>query len=979
MTFEVGLLYAAGVAYLALLFFIAHAVERGWISQRLVRHPWVYALSLGVYATSWSFYGSVGFARSEGYAFLTIYIGVTIAFALTPLLLKPILRLSRDYQLTSLADLFAFRYRSPWTGLIVTLFMLVGVLPYISLQIKAVTESVQFLTEETPSHLLSLGFCITLSLFAVLFGARHITPREKHEGLVVAIAFESAVKLLALLSVGAFAVWGVFGGMGGLDHWLSERPEAVAALHTPVHEGGWTTLLLLAFAAAFLLPRQFHMIFAENIEPRTLDRAAWAFPLFLLLLNLPILPILWAGEALALDMPADYYVLGIPLASGSGTLTLLTFVGGVSAASAMMIVTTLALAAMCLNHLILPARFFHSESRQRNLYGWLLWGRRILIVLIILLGYGFYRLMEFNEDLAQIGLLSFVAVAQFLPGIFGLLFWPRATHAGFIAGLTAGIVVWAGTLILPLLGGAEALPDLRVWLPNPGWDRWTLVTFWSLAANAALFFTISLATRPSPGEVEAAQAAARERILPAAGLVHARSVFEFETLLAHSLGPGAASQEIRRALADLGLSPGETRPAELQRLRERLERNLSGLVGPLLARMIVDDSLHVDPHARTALADSLRFVEERLEHSTVRLQGVAAELDTLRRYHRQILHELPVGVCSLSPSREIVIWNGAMTNLSGIPAEEARGLRLDQLPEPWDGVLRGFVNGDDRHLYKLQISQGGHNRWISLHKAAIEAPESRAAQGLGGTVLLVEDLTDLHTLESEVAHNDRLSSIGRLAAGVAHEIGNPLTGIASLAQNLRYEKEADEIEATAEQILGQTRRINDIVQSLVTFAHAGISVPNPAIRIRLRNCASEALALVQLAKKGRDIACANEIPEDIEVMGDHQRLVQVYVNLLTNAMHASRPGDRIRMTGTSQNGQIEACIDDEGHGIPAAFMDRIFEPFFTTKPPGEGTGLGLPVAYSIVQDHGGTLHAENLPGGGARMTIRLSAAPENHA
>ncbi|MDD3517542.1 MAG: ATP-binding protein [Chromatiales bacterium] len=976
MTFDIGILFGAGVAYLALLFFIAHAAEQGWIPSSVARHPATYALSLGVYATSWSFYGSVGFAADAGYSFLTIYLGVTLAFVLTPLLLTPILRLVREYQLTSVADLFAFRYRSPWTGVVVTLFMLVGLLPYIALQIKAVTESIHVLTREAPPHLLAFGFCITLIVFAILFGARHITPREKHEGLVVAIAFESAVKLLALLLIGAFALFGILGGPGELAQWLERRPEALDALYRPVREGPWMTLLLLAFAAAFLLPRQFHMIFTENIEPRTLSTAAWAFPLFLLLLNLPIPLILWAGQSLSLDIPADYFVLGLSVSSGSGLLALGTFIGGVSAASAMMIVSTLALAAMSLNHLLLPARLAQEqEGLPDNLYRWLLWGRRILIVIIILLGYGFYWLLEFKEGLAQIGLISFVAVAQFLPGMIGLLFWPRATRIGFIAGLLGGIVVWSVALILPLLEQSEVLHtgiNLQVWMDASDQDRWSFATFWSLAVNSLLFVAGSLLSRPTTEEMEAARACQREQVEPPRGQIEARSAQEFQQQLAHSVGPKMAEEELQRALGELGLPAAEDRPGELRRLRERLERNLSGLVGPLLARMIVDNRLRVDPHAQVALADSLRFMEEQLEHSTVRLQGLAAELDTLRRYHRQVLHELPLGVCSFAPGREIVIWNSAMAQLSDIPVDGAVGRRIEQLPEPWDGVLRGFLNGDDKHLYKLQLNFQGRSRWINLHKSAIEAPPgSGPASTQGGTVILVEDLTELHTLESEVAHNDRLASIGRLAAGVAHEIGNPLTGIASLAQNLRYEHDEQELDLAAHQILEQTRRINDIVQSLITFSHAGTVPPRSAEPVPLHDCVEEAIGLVQLGDSGKQVRCINRVPSDLNIEGSYQRLLQVFVNLLTNAVHASDPGARVQVAGHMKGAHVEIEVEDEGHGIPPHLLDRIFEPFFTTKPPGEGTGLGLPVVYSIVHDHSGSIHAENLPAGGVRMTVRL--------
>ncbi len=978
MITEIGILYAVGVAYLGLLFFIAHATENRWLPDALIHHPLVYALGLGVYATSWSYYGSVGFAQTQGYNFLTIYLGVTLAFVLTPILLAPLLRLVRDHQLTSLADLFAFRYPSPWTGALVTLFMLAGVLPYIALQIKAVTESVAVITQEAPPHLLALAFCGTLSLFAILFGARHITPREKHEGLVVAIAFESAVKLLALLTVGAFALFGVFGGPGGLDHWLAEHPQALEALYAPVREGPWFTFIVLAFAAGFLLPRQFHMIFVENMEPRALRTAAWAFPLFLLLLNLPIPLILWAAAATNLSTPADYFVLGLAVERGGGWLALTTFVGGVSAASAMMIVTTLALASMCLNHLILPARYQQQGFPRKNLYAWLLWGRRILIVIIIGLGYGFYLLLQVHQGLVQIGLISFVAVAQFLPGLAGMLLWPRATRVGFVAGLTGGILVWVFSLIVPLMY-QSGLPvtdfNLQHWFGAANEDRWAFSTFWSLTVNGLLFVAGSLLSRPSPAEEEAVQATGRRDPMDIPPRVlEARTVDEFQERLSQAVGPQTAALELGRALADLGMNRDETRPGDLGRLRERLERNLSGLIGPVLSRMIVDNRLRVAPHARMALADSLRFVEAQLERSHGRFEGLAAELDTLRRYHRQVLQELPLGVCSLTPDSEVLIWNTAMSRISGITCEDAVGCTLRQLDAPWEGVLRAFIDGEENHLYKLQCSVMGRNRWINLHKSAIEASSAGSvptAAKTYGTVVLVEDLTELHMLESEVAHNDRLASIGRLAAGVAHEIGNPLTGIASLAQNLRFETDRDEQELAIGQILQQTRRINNIVQSLITFSHAGEDLAPMREPVRLRECVEEAIHLVQLADAARRVRCVNAVSDDLTARGNHQRLLQVFVNLLNNAMQASAAGDRIVVRGRSDNGAAEVTVEDEGEGIAAPILDRIFEPFFTTKPVGEGTGLGLSVVYSIIEDHGGQVHAENRTPRGTRFTVRL--------
>ena len=978
MNFELWQLFLAGVGYLLLLFLIAYAAERNWLPQRLARHPLTYTLSLGVYATSWSFYGSVGFAQSQGYNFLTIYLGVSLAFLLAPVLLMPILRLTREYQLASLADVFAFRYQSQLAGVLVTLFMLAGSLPYIALQIRAVTESLQVLTQESTPNLLALGFCVTLTLFAILFGARHISAREKHEGLVVAIAFESTVKLTALLAVGLYAVFGVFGGPGQMEQWLVRHPEALHALYAPVREGPWSTLLVLAFAAAFLLPRQFHMTFTENLEPRSLSVASWSFPLLLLLLNVAIPPILWAGMHTVPHTSPDYYVLGITLDSGSALLPVLTFVGGVSAASAMMIVTTLALAAMCMNHFVLPASFPPRLAPGTNIYRWLLWGRRLMIMVIISAGYGFYLLLEHNQGLVQLGLISFVAVAQFLPGVIGLLFWRRATRVGFILGLAGGAALWAIMLLLPLLQRSDMLPAGLHWLASLGGSEaepWSRATFWSLSANALLFCVGSLLSRPSTTELEAATACCKDALTPPRGVPQAVSPQQFQDQLTFIIGPEMAEHEVRQALTDLGMEPSEYRQTELRRLRERIERNLSGLVGPMLARMIVDERLQMDSTTRTALAASVRFVENRLEDSRTRLRGLAAELDALRRYHRQVLYDLPLGVCSLGPDLEVISWNQAMTKMSGLRGPNAVGRPLRELPEPWAGLLGGCIQARDQHLRKLTVNMGGGTRVLNLQRAARDDPGRRrsgaAEPSGGGTVILLEDLTDLHTLEAELTHSERLASIGRLAAGVAHEIGNPVTGIACLAQNMLMDREAGAEQESLNQILEQTRRISDIVQSLVSFSHSGTAVDHSPAPLNLRQCVEEAIQLVRLSHEGKQLAYVNHCDPQVTIDGDRQRLTQVFVNLLSNACAASRPGQSVRVRSATSSDYVEIEVTDQGVGIPEELLDRVFEPFFTTKQPGEGTGLGLPMVYNIVQEHSGTVFIDSLAGTGTRVTLHL--------
>jgi len=969
VSFDLSTLFSAVVVYLLLLFLIAHATERGLIPERWVRHPAVYVLSLGVYATSWSYYGSVGFAAEQGYLFLTIYLGVTIAFLLSPLLLQPILKLTREYQFSSLADLLAFRYRSQFAGVLVTLFTLLGALPYIALQIRAVTESLRVLTDEAAPRVLALSFCLILILFAILFGARHISPREKHRGLVMAIAFESLVKLVALLAVGLFALFGVFDGPAGLQQWLAERPETLEALYRPVHDGPWYTLVFLAFCAAFLLPRQFHMTFTENLDPGALKSASWGFPLFLLLLNLAIPPVLWAGQHLELGLAPDYYVLGVTLHGAPEWLPVLTFIGGVSAASAMVIVSTLALSSMALNHLLVPASY---PDPRVDLYHWLLWGRRVLIVLIIAAGYGFYTLLEHNEGLVQLGLISFVAVAQFLPGVVGVLFWKRATRIGFITGLLGGIGVWIVTLLIPLLNASGIIRselDLPALEQRMGLGHWEFATFWSLALNTGLFILMSLLSRQSEGERTASRACCSELFVPLPGVVAADSPEQFRQALTGMLGPEAAQREVQQALEDLGMSEAEERPGELRLLRERIERNLSGLVGPQMAHMIINLRLELEGGARIALADTMRFVEEQLEASRVQLEGLSADLDALRRYQRDILRDLPLGVCATGADLRITLWNPALEYMSGVHARTALGNPVESLPAPWAQLLAGFARSQDAHIPHMQVEVEGQARWYNLHKATIPDPDGEASERTG-LVMLLEDLTNLENLEAELAHSDRLASIGRLAAGVAHEIGNPVTGIASLAQILREENSDPEVRRISTEMLNQTRRITEIVRSLMSFSRSD-NGGRGFETFPLAPLIDESLALVRLAHKGKNLHYSAACDPQLEITGDRQRLSQMLVNLCGNACDASESGERVEVLAYADHGEVQIEVLDRGPGIPEQTQALVFEPFYTTKPPGEGTGLGLAMAYRIVEDHQGSIEIDSEAGMGTRMVVRI--------
>ncbi|PTU73924.1 sensor histidine kinase [Pseudomonas mangrovi] len=981
-SFNLSHLMLISVAYLLMLFGIAWISDRGLIPRRIVRHPLIYTLSLGVYASAWAFYGAVGLAHQYGFGFLSSYMGVSGAFLLAPVLLYPILRITRTYQLSSLADLFAFRFRSTWAGALTTLFMLIGVLPLLALQIQAVTDSISILTRDPLQERVALSYCALIMLFTILFGARHIATREKHEGLVFAIAFESIVKLIALSIIGVYALYAVFGGLDGLELWLHHNQMTLSDLHTPLQEGPWRTLLLVFFASAIVMPHMYHMTFTENINPRAMVSASWGLPLYLLLMSLSVPVILWAGLELKAATNPEYFTLGVGMAVNSDWLSLVAYVGGLSASSGLIIVTTLALSGMALNHLVLP---LYQPPAEGNIYRWLKWTRRALIMAIIAAGYGFYLLLGSRQDLSNLGIVAFVATLQFLPGVLSVLYWPAANRRGFLAGLLAGIGVWVASMLLPLITELQGiyipLFNLIYVLDDTSWH---LAAIASLAANVLVFALVSLFTDSAPEEISAAEACAVDNVRrPQRRELIVMSPQEFVTQLAKPLGAPSAQREVDTALRDLSLPFDEHRPYALRRLRDRIEANLSGLMGPSVAQDIVATFLPYKTGNEAYVTEDIHFIESRLEDYRSRLTGLAAELDALRRYHRQTLQELPMGVCSLAKDQEILMWNRAMEELTGIPAQRVLGSRLNTVGAPWEGLLENFINLPDQHLHKQRLPFDGQTRWLNLHKAAIDEP---LAPGNTGLVLLVEDLTETQLLEDRLVHSERLASIGRLAAGVAHEIGNPVTGIACLAQNLREEEEEnEEIREISNQIIEQTKRISRIVQSLMSFAHAGAHRQSDE-PVNLAQISRDAIALLSLNRRSVEVEYFNLCDPDHWAVGDTQRLGQVVVNLLSNARDASPPGSAIRVRSEASEQTVTLLVEDEGSGIPQAIIDRLFEPFFTTKDPGEGTGLGLALVYSIVEEHYGQItidspaDPEHQRGTRVRVTLPRhveATSPEN--
>ena len=977
MAFELETLILISALMILTMFGAAWATDKGFIPHKVVHHPAIYILSLGIYASCWSYYGSVGITHDDGYAFLAIYLGVSGAFLLAPVLLTPILRITTSYQLSSLSDLFAFRFRSQTAGTLSTLLLLTVSLPLMALQIQAIANSTGLISDPGSKNILVGMFSIAVILFTLFVGTRHLSNRQHHHGLVFSIACGALLKLTVMLLLGGVAFFQVFEGSEGLNLWLEQNPIVTENMGKKLEDGPWRTLLLIFFSSAIVMPHMFHMTFAENQSRHILSSASWGLPFYLLLLSFSTPLILWAGMYLGLGFQPEFFSLGIGIELKQPWLTLLVYIGGICAATGIMVVSTLALSSMMMNHLVLPILQPTAKTPvQINIYRWLTNIKRCLVVFLVASSYAFYLALDHNTDIHGLGIVAYTGAMQLLPATLCTLYWPKANRQGFIWGLLAGTFIWFTTLLLPMTMGIN-IPLFEVaGLISFGNGNWHLAASASLITNGFIFYLVSSVTSMNNREKGAAEACL---VTPQSPRPHqipkANSALEFQELLSKPLGAEIAQSEVSRALDDLQLRPNENRPHALRRLRDRIESNLSGLLGPSVAHEIVESVLPLDDN-KGYVAQDIHFIESQMESYHSQLTGLAAELDGLRRYHRETLKSLPMPVCSVdnsdSSNREVMLWNQAMASMTGISSEEILGHSLNTIPAPWNDLIGHFINSDENHLNKHKVEINGINRFFSLHKAHISS-------GRKNQVVLLEDQTEAQMMEEQLFHNERLASIGQLAAGVAHEIGNPITGIDCLAQELKFISDDPEITTNSRQILEQTQRVSRIVQMLVTYAHSGqSSLKNhqmTAEPVDISQCVDAAINLLRLSHKHDNILFINHCDPIFRVSGNNQKLQQVFINLLSNASDASEGLGSITVSTYASEMTVIIHVEDQGHGIPESIQERLFEPFFTTKEAGKGTGLGLALTWNIIKEHFGSIQivspADTKKQRGTRFIIAL--------
>jgi Na+/proline symporter/signal transduction histidine kinase len=896
------LVVAVAFAYLGLLFAIAYwADRRADMGRSVIARPTVYALSLAVYCTAWTFYGSVGRAADGGLGFLPIYLGPTLVVLLWASLMVKMVRVSKAQRITSIADFISSRYgKSHLLGGLVTVIAVVGVVPYIALQLKAISRSFTILLEypqvvmPDPSRTLPLwqdtAFVVALLLaaFTIVFGTRHLDASERHEGMVAAIAFESVVKLIVFLTAGLFVTTAFYGGLGGGGEGPWTDGRALALLQPEIGSfRDWLAISLLAGLAVICLPRQFQVTVVENSDERHIRRAIWLFPLYLLLINLFVVPIALAGvltfEEGAAD--ADTFVLTLPMALGQPWLALLVFIGGLSAATGMVIVETIALSTMVSNDLMLPAllRRWQRLPPDADMGRLLLRIRRGAIVALLMLGYVYYRLAGEAYALVSIGLISFCAVAQFAPVMIAGLYWRGGTRGGALAGLGAGFAVWLYTLLIPSFAKSGWLPNgfieqgpFGIALLKPqallgleGLNEITHCLFWSLTANIGAFLLAS--SRRVPNVVETAQASAFVDAFKRRGPAHYalwRGSAEVEALMglaSRFLGEARAKREFERYAASRGAQDPHSLPPDAETVYFA-ETLLSGAIGGASARVMV----------ASATQEEVLGLDEVLD--------ILDEASQIRAY-----------------SRELERKSG---ELEAATAElRAANLRLQEL----DRMKDDFVSS------------------------------------------------------------------------VTHELRTPLASIRAFSEILHDDPgiEVAERRRFLGILVSETERLSRLVNQVLDLAKLESGYLDwQTEEVDLRDVIDQAVTTIGKLLEERGVTLhRGQAGGSARVRGDRDRLIQVMVNLLSNAAKfAPRDEGRIRVQLDGADGCGRVCVVDNGPGIPEEDLVLVFEKFRQSSRGGEkpvGTGLGLPICRQIVERHGGRIWAERRSGEGARICFEL--------
>ena len=1021
----------AGLAYVGLLFAVASFGDRkarGRVPG--TPRPLIYALSLGVYCTSWTYFGSVGVASRSGLDFLPIYIGPILVFAVGWKLLQRIVDIAKRQNITSIADFISARYgKNEILGAIVALIAAVGIIPYISIQLKAVSFALETMmvmpgwSSATAAPLPiteDIAFFVTVAMaaFAMLFGTRHIDTTEHQDGLMMAIAVESVVKLLAFIAAGLFITFVMMGGPAALFDKARHAPEIVHLFTKGFAGGSWLTQTLLAMIAIMLLPRQFHVTVVENAHEGDIKRAAWLFPLYLVAINIFVVPIAIAG--LVMFKPGftdgDTFVLALPVLAGSQTFALIAFLGGLSAATAMVIVEAVALSIMVCNNLVMPIMLRRRMERAQihhDMGSVLITIRRIAIAVILLLAYSYYRMIGSTAALAQIGLISFAAVAQFAPAFFGGLVWKRGTARGAMAGVTAGFALWAYTLFLPsfadagwidrslITDGPFGIGLLRPrMLFNLGFDPLTHGVIWSLLVNSAVYIAVSLIRAPSPIErMQAAVFVTRDIPLGTAPGFRlwrtAVTAGEVETTVARYLGIERTSRAFAEAAAQRKVMHDPKAEADIRMLRFA-EHLLASAVGTASSRLVMALLLErhsKNPRGAMKLLDdastAIQYNRDLLQSAIDNVgQGIAVfdSEGNLICWNERFcsLLALPTDMSRIGAPLEEII--DTMLRASGVEAARLPALRLDRLRKitsTHEPIIEHLGSRDmvlELHSSKMPEDSGYVVTFTDITQSVQAAEELKSANET--LERRVEERTaELTRLNSELERAKSeadAANLGktRFIAAASHDILQPLNAARLFTASLVERKvrgPGGELVRNVDASLGA---VEDILSALLDISRLDAGALKPEVSVFLIDDLLKALKLeFAPAAKERGLTLT-VVNSSAAVRTDRKLLRRVLQNLVSNAIKYTRSGQVLM--GCRRRGEaLRIEVHDSGPGIAEhnqAVIFQEFERLGQDKGLEPGLGLGLSIVERIAKMMKHPLHLMSRPGHGSCFAITVPTA-----
>jgi Na+/proline symporter/CheY-like chemotaxis protein len=988
---------ALSLAYLGLLFAVAYFGDRHagtWSASSVA--PAVYGLSLAIYCTSWTFYGAVGRASTAGFDFVLIYTGPLLLIVLGYPMLRKMVRLAKQHNVTSIADFLASRYgKSRAVGVTATLFATVGVLPYIALQLQAVSSTFKTIAQPAPWLDGSRGVVHTdtslivaalMALFTILFGVRNVQASEQHRGMMLAIAFESVVKLLALLTVGPFVLFVLFDGPGDLLAHLARAPEVAERVTREGSPLTWVVMTLLSAMAFLCLPRQFHVAVVEHGHPASLKTARWLFPTYLVLINLFVVPIA-AGGLLLLgpQVSPDLYVLQLPLANGESWLSAFVFIGGLSAATSMVIVACMALSGMIGNELVMPyllrrqARW--GAGAPRDMGPLVVFVRRAAVVLILMAGYAYERIISGYLPLASIGLISFCAVANFAPGVVLGLYWKRAHRYGVVTGLAGGFIVWLYALLLPTLrqsaDGAQEAP-LRSYLPAPlaELDPVGQGFVAGILVNAFLLVGISLLVRARGSDAEQADAFVLgaepeqpQRQAPA----DAARIDELRELLARFVG----AERALRALPGQGLS--------IEVALNRTERVLSGTLGAASARIIVaayGRRGRLLPRSARALIDeaseAIRYNYEILRNTLDHVGMGIAAFD--RKGRLEIFNDRFTTLLSLDDTSVAV---GASPTEFGAAPDVVALLRRPEAPQTHEIATRG---GRVIELRLDPLPGGGFVATCNDVTARVRTAEAlrESDRQLRQSTETLEQRVIERTAELEASRAEaEAANLGktRFIAAASHDLLQPLHAARLFTAAMIDRDPGNDLGGKIDTSLGA---VESLLDALLDISKLDAGAFRPEKRPFALQPMFESLATAfapVAARRGAELVV---VPTRAFVSTDPAFLRRILQNLLSNALRYGRTEGRPArvLLGCRRVGDdLRIEVKDNGPGIAADKQTVIFDEFVRLQveddAPREerGLGLGLAIVDRIARMLDLPVGLASAPGQGSTFSVSVPRVP----